>query len=122
MGTSLWEKIEAVREQPEHIRMRYLLVWLSIFMFFITGIWLLSLKESFGTVASALPAVSANGKELLPTSGQTQSLKDLLLQATPLRVEDNANATGGQFFDTQMKNRQEGMKTPPQTDSSAGSQ
>lgn len=122
MGTSLWEKIEAVREQPEHIRMRYLLVWLSIFMFFITGIWLLSLKESFGTVASALPAVSANGKELLPTPGQTQSLKDLLLQAVPLRVEDSTNADKRQFFDTQMKNRQEGMKTPPQTDSSAGSQ
>jgi hypothetical protein len=41
------KKIEEIRKQPEHIRMRY--VWSGVFvvMFLIVIIWLFSLQETF---------------------------------------------------------------------------
>ncbi len=117
MKALLWSKIEEIRKQPEHIRMRYLLVCLSVSMFFIVGIWFLSLRESFGTVAQDIPAATQKGKELLPPD-QTASLQDLLKQSAPLRIEDKQNA-GAPFFDTQLEERKSGATAPSQGDAAA---
>ncbi len=106
MARGLWEKIEWIRKQPEHIRMRYVFGCLLVSMAFIFGIWLLSLKESFQSISRDVPAAAEKGKELLP-SGQTPSLSDLLEQAAPLRVDGQKEKTGQEYFNEQFRSQTE---------------
>ncbi|OGI14870.1 MAG: hypothetical protein A3E38_02275 [Candidatus Moranbacteria bacterium RIFCSPHIGHO2_12_FULL_54_9] len=104
MAKSLWEKIEWVREQPESIRMRYVLGCLLVSMAFILGIWLLSLKESFRSIGQDVPAAVDKSRELLP-SGGTPSLNDLLEQAAPLRADGQKEKSGQDYFNEQFQGR-----------------
>jgi hypothetical protein len=105
MRYSVWEKIEWVREQPEHIRMRYVTGCLAVSMVFIIGIWFLSLKESFQNVSRDIPNVAEKSKELLP-SGEMPSLGNLLEQAKPLRVDKQDEKTGQAYFEEQFRSQQ----------------
>ena len=100
MARGIWEKIEWIREQPESIRMRYVLGCLLVSMTFILGIWLLSLKESFQNISRDVPAAAERGKELLP-SGDVPSLGNLLEQSAPLRADGQSEKTGQQYFEEQ---------------------
>jgi|GEM_PF-983622 len=102
MARGLWEKIEWVREQPEHIRMRYVLGSLFVSMTFIVGIWLLSLAENFQSIREDVPAAALKGKELLPKEG-APSLSGLLEQAKPLGVDGQAEKTGQEYFNEQFQ-------------------
>lgn len=106
MARGLWGKIEWVRGQPEHIRMRYALGCLAVSMAFIIGIWLLSLQESFQSVSRDIPAADEKGAALLPP-GKTPSLNDLLKQAEPLRADGQDEKTGQQYFQEQFPTRTE---------------
>lgn len=99
MALGIWEKIEWVRRQPEHIRMRYVLGSLFVSMLFIFGIWLLSLVESFHNISKDVPAAALKGKELLP-KGEVPSLSGLLEQSSPLRVGQDQK-TGQEYFNEQ---------------------
>ncbi|MDO8566385.1 MAG: hypothetical protein Q7S04_04385 [Candidatus Moranbacteria bacterium] len=100
MARGFWEKIEWVRRQPEHIRMRYVLGSLFVSMVFILGIWFLSLAESFQSIKQDTSAAAFKGKELLPKEG-VPSLSGLLEQATPLRVDGQGEKTGKEYFNEQ---------------------
>lgn len=50
MNFNISQKIENIRQKPEHIRMRYVWFWLSISMIFIFFIWIFSVKENFRSV------------------------------------------------------------------------
>ena len=102
MARGLWEKIEWIREQPEHIRKRYVLACLVVSMAFILGIWLLSLQAGFRSIGQDIPAAAEKGKELLP-GGQVPSLGNLLEQAQPLRADGQDAKTGEQYFDEQFQ-------------------
>lgn len=106
MARGLWEKIEWIRKQPEHIRMRYVFGCLAVSMAFIVGIWLLSLKESFRSISKDVPAAVEQSKELLPDGG-TPSLSDLLEQAAPLRVDGQNEKTGQEYFEEQFRTQME---------------
>lgn len=106
MARSLWEKIEWIREQPEHIRMRYVFGCLLVSMAFILGIWLLSLKESFRSIGKDVPAAVEQGRGLLP-GGETPSLSNLLEQAAPLRADGQDEKTGQQYFEEQFRTQTE---------------
>lgn len=105
MARGLWEKIEHIREQPEHIRMRYVLGCLFVSMTFILGIWLLSLKESFNSIRRMM-SLMPEGKELLPADGTT-SLNDLLKGAVPMRIDDQAQQTGKEYFEEQFRTQKQ---------------
>ncbi len=47
MFDKIEKKVENIREQPEHIRMRYVWLAVGIVMFLIIFIWLVSLRTSF---------------------------------------------------------------------------
>ena len=115
MTWNFWEKVEWVREQPEHVRRRYVLGCLAVSMIFIFGIWILSIKESFQNMSKETPAM--NLKDKLPNN-QTSSLNDLLEKATPLRVDGQSEKTGAEYFDEQIqKNTQsvnENVQETPQ--------
>ncbi|MDO8424037.1 MAG: hypothetical protein Q7S54_00310 [bacterium] len=97
MIAKVWEKVEYVRTQPEHIRMRYVVACLLISMVFIVGIWMLSLRENFGNAAADLSFPKE--KALLENSG-VPSLQDLLKNSAPLQVENESQApmTGEEYF------------------------
>ena len=114
MMQSLWEKIEAIQQEPEAVRMRYVVGSVSAVMVFVIGIWLLSVHESFTKTAEELPGVIEQGKKDM--TGDTPSLNDLFEQSSPLRIEDKGTE-GGQFFDQQIDGREVpigGEKTPPE--------
>ena len=41
---SIYDKIEQIRQKPEHIRVRYVWICVAISMVFVLGIWVLSLN------------------------------------------------------------------------------
>jgi len=47
MFDKIEKKVDDIREQPEHVRMRYVWLAVSIAMFLIIFIWLVSLRTSF---------------------------------------------------------------------------
>ncbi|HCJ45468.1 MAG: hypothetical protein GW815_03070 [Candidatus Moranbacteria bacterium] len=102
MGKSLWERIEAIREEPEHIRLRYVFGCLTFSMIFIIGIWMLSLEESFRNIKGTLPETIKTGKDLFPKE-ETPSLSDLLQKATPLHPDESKPLEGKDYFDAQMQ-------------------
>lgn len=99
MEFSLQEKIEVMRREPEHVRMRYAVVCVSVTMVLIFGIWLLAAEDSVTTAIEDVPATLEKGKGL---TGGAPSLNDLFEQATPLRIDDK-NLDGDGFFQQQMK-------------------
>ena len=116
MARSLWEKIDSIRQQPEHIRMRYVLGCLFVSMLFILGIWLLSVGESFRSISEETPSAALSGKALLPKD-PVPSLSDLLEKATPLRVENQSAEGNTDYFDEQFQkgahNTGEGTRVKP---------
>ena len=103
MMRSIWEKIEWVREQPEHVRMRYVFSCLVVSMLFILGIWVLSLQENFRTVGEDIPSAIEKGKALLPKNEDQTSLNTLSQQAAPLRVDGQNKKTGQEYFEEQWR-------------------
>lgn len=117
MRKYLWEKIERARQEPEHVRRRYVFICLAVSMLFIIGIWLLSLKEGLGTVSTGIPEVIKDGKQVIAPDNEP-SLNELLNQSAPLRIE-NESQNGEDFFQTQLEERQkqeqsnnEGVSSP----------
>ncbi len=102
MARTLWEKIESIREQPEHIRMRYVVGCLIVSMLFILGIWLLSVGEGFRNISKEASDATMQGGELMPKD-QVPSLNDLLEQAKPLRVDNQNGQTDTNYFNEQEK-------------------
>ncbi len=47
----LLEKIEAIRREPEHIRMRYVMLSVIVSMVFVLLLWMFSIYEGFRSVA-----------------------------------------------------------------------
>lgn len=47
---SISEKIEEIRQKPEHIRLRYVWIGVTVSMIFILFIWFFSLKNSFQSI------------------------------------------------------------------------
>jgi len=100
MTGSLSEKIEAIRREPEHIRVRYVVLCVSVSMVFIVGIWLLSIEDSVSTVARDIPQAVEQGKNIAPGA---PSLSDLFEQAAPLRVGvEEKKIEGSEFFEQQL--------------------
>lgn len=105
MRETLWEKIEKIRQEPEHIRRRYVYGCLVVSMAFVLGIWSLSLKESFRSVAKDVPQAVEKGKELIPQNNQA-SLSDLLEQERSLSTSGE-ELSGQEYFQEQLKQRAE---------------
>lgn len=102
MARGLWEKIEWVREQPEHIRMRYVLGSLFVSMLFVLGIWLLSVTESFQSIKQDIPADVLKGKDFLPKN-DVPSMGSLLDQKAPLQLSGQDQKTGKEYFNEQFQ-------------------
>lgn len=103
MKKSLWERIDAIREKPEHVRMQYVFACLTLSMLFITGIWILSLEENFQSIRRPLSDTIKTSKDFLPKE-KTPSLNDLLERQSPLRTDENTHLDGEKYFERQTQN------------------
>lgn len=108
MARGLWEKIEWVREQPEHVRMRYVIGSLLVSMTLILGIWFLSLMENFRGMNQGLSTVTENSNELFPKD-RLPSLNSLMDQAKPLGVDGQDEKTGKDYFNEQFQSGTQGL-------------
>lgn len=74
-----WQKkIENVRQQPEHIRMRYVWGAVGISMFFVLLVWVFSLKEAFTSVKSENSGADTLKTERNNLKANAPSLKDFV--------------------------------------------
>jgi hypothetical protein len=112
MKINIWEKIEWVRQQPEHIRMRYVFGCLIISMSFVIGIWLLSLKESFGNISRDVSNTAEKSKEQLPDV-KMPALDSLLEKNAPLGANTNKGEgkTGQEYFEEQFRSQSSEQNT-----------
>ena len=113
MKINIWEKIEWVRQQPEHIRMRYVFGCLIVSMSFVIGIWLLSLKESFGNISRDVSNTAEKSKEQLPDV-KIPALDSLLEKNAPLGANTNKGEeekTGQEYFEEQFRSQSSEQNT-----------
>lgn len=108
--SSVNEKINAIRQESEQVRMRYVVVCVSVAMIFVVGIWFLSVSESVTRTADNLPdALNQSKKEM---AGSVPSLNDLMEQSSPLRIQDQ-NVEGTQFFNQELSEREPKVEEEP---------
>lgn len=114
MRSFLWGKIEAIRREPEHVRMRYVFLCLAVSMVFIIGVWILSLSESLHSVTKNTSGAIETVRTSVPKDS-VPSLNDLFNQAETLQV-DKKETTGEEFFQSQVESKNtgsEGVMEPP---------
>ena len=86
-------KIEEIRKKPEHVRLRYIWILVSVVMVFVIIVWVFSLQESFSQIrASNIPV--PDFKNQLQDAGKSMpSLKDLMNQGGSLQENNNTQPT-----------------------------
>lgn len=92
------KKILNIRQQPEAVRMRYLLLCLGVTMFFVVIIWIFSLKES-------ISSISREGLNVpLPTlpTDNAKSLESLVKNNEALQAKPEG-LTPQEIFETDPK-------------------
>jgi hypothetical protein len=109
---NIWGKIKWVRQQPEHIRMRYVFGCLIVSMAFVIGIWLLSLKESFGNISRDVSTSAEKSQEQFPDM-KIPALDSLLEKNAPLGANTNEEErkTGQEYFEEQFRSQSSEQNT-----------
>ena len=59
----LLRKIEAIRKEPEHVRMRYVFLSVAVSMIFVILLWMFSVYEGFRS-AKTSPSIIPSGMNL----------------------------------------------------------
>lgn len=85
---NILEKIEDIRRQPEHIRLRFVWGAVAISMFVIFGIWIFSLGSLFHGDSNSIKQSSADIKAgIQDIQQQAPSIKDFTdLQSAPKKA------------------------------------
>ena len=101
---SIAEKIAQIQEAPEHIRLRYTLVAVSICMIFVVGLWLLSLRQTLmrGPSTGAKQNTEAVTKTIEEQKQSKNSLTELLKRDQSVQVKNNA-LTGEEFLQRELQ-------------------
>jgi Tfp pilus assembly protein PilO len=93
------EKIEAIRRQPENIRLRYVWICVAVSMFVIILVWIFSISSMLAEEKKNSPQTPTDvqnlGQQLQDLKNQSPSLKDLSNQ--PLDAAPPANTSGFQY-------------------------
>ncbi len=85
---TLLEKLESIREQPESVRLRYVWLCVSVSMFFVFALWILSLQASFPKIVSPQDLIQPTTPPGTPASTPVDtgpSLEEMLQKSGPTR-------------------------------------
>jgi hypothetical protein len=100
------EKIDVIRRQPEHVRLRYVWTCVALSMVVIVAVWIFSVASMFAEEKKSdnqtptNPDVQSLGQQLQDLKIQTPSLKDLgsqPLDAGAAATTAPANPSGFQY-------------------------
>ena len=104
------KKIEEIRQQPEHVRIRYVWIAVAVSMFFIILIWLFSLNESFKKTNPAsdmknLPSIKQSIEEMQSIKNEMPSADEIGNDLQELEDQNSAkNQAEGQINTNEQKN------------------
>lgn len=110
----IFEKIEQVRNKPEHVRRLYVIVCVIVSMVFVLGIWFVTLKSSFNNSGKKLK--DEERLQLLNGLDQMQDIKESMPTDYESYYYESVN--------TNIKNepeQEEGLTTGNGDDNSDGS-
>jgi predicted PurR-regulated permease PerM len=103
---NLQDKIDEIRQKPEHIRLRYVWVLTAISMIFVIIIWILSAKSQLSGLSA--PQLTNDQQGVLDEFGQQkQSIQDATnqiknsLQSPPPNQDQSANQSQPQNINSQ---------------------
>ena len=118
MTEHIVQKIEEIRQLPEHVRLQYALGAVAICMFFVIGVWILTLKQGFLGMSSEVSTGKDQAKETSTSVREsfpnTDSLRSLKENSESLRV-NNAGGNADQFIEGELERN---TATPPITNQS----
>jgi cytoskeletal protein RodZ len=95
MHERILQKLDEIRQKPEHVRIWY--VWACVFvvMFFVVVIWIFSLQENFRV---AIPETAKEAGQALPKAAGQKSLDDLQKNDQQLTPDPTPSAANGQDY------------------------
>jgi len=67
-------KIQEIREKPEHVRVRYVMLCVAISMFVVFVVWMMNMQQSFSTIKSDNSDAVKNATD--EVQGVTNELKE----------------------------------------------
>lgn len=105
---NLRERLEHIRQQPEHIRLRYVLLLLILSMALIVTLWIFSLQENFRNTAVDTKSAIQNGTDTIKKQSGGSSLQDLLKEAKSADTGTPQNGTD--FFNQAIQERSNAAK------------
>jgi hypothetical protein len=94
------EKIEEIRNQPQHVRWRYTFASVFVCMFFVVGIWFMSLGQMFSKTSTEgmNESLDKAQKTLIDGKSQYETLQESLNrvpEAMRKAASEENNADGG---------------------------
>ncbi len=107
----MWERLETIRQQPEFVRQRYLYGSVGAVMFFVLGLWLLSIQEGFRSITSSpdITTLKEQAMETLPQAPEAPSLSDMLENGKNIEnTVASPSMTSENFFQQEMQMRESG--------------
>lgn len=95
--------IEEVRKKPEHVRVRYVIGCVAASMVLVVGVWLLSVSESFKTVAGE--AETGEFSQVLPRPSDFSL--DALIEGKQSLGTEETPVSGESYFRDQYQGKTE---------------
>lgn len=106
MTERIAQKIEEIRQKPQHIRFRYTLGLVLVCMVFVLGVWILTLRQGFFGMKGEVSTGKEQVEETITTTKEAfpnpNSLRDLQKNSEPLRV-NSAENNADQFIESQLE-------------------
>ncbi len=90
---SIFNKIEEIRRQPDHIRLRWAWGLTAVGMFFIVIIWMISFSAQISSLKSEEKPVDniSNGSAMQELSAQKKSIEDATSQLKNVLGKESQN-------------------------------
>lgn len=106
MSEKITQRIEEIRQKPEHIRFRYTLGLVLVCMIFVIGVWVLTLRQGFIGMKGEGDAGKEQAEEAITSAKEAfpnpSSLRDLQENNEPLRVNNTEN-NADQFIESELE-------------------
>lgn len=95
--------IERVQQEPEHVRIRYVVGCAAFAMLLVVGVWSLSVSQNFRSIGTGV-GQSVSGTESLLPKASNFSL-DALLSGEKSLEERKKEVSGEMFFQDQLQSQ-----------------
>lgn len=107
------EKIEFVRQQPDHVRMRYVWICVTASMLVVFAIWIFSITMTFKKNVPPEKSIDTTElqQQLQDIKEQTSSLKDYA--SHPLTLDEEGVSSGSSSAPSDNASKSSETNTPP---------